>query len=61
MSKFVTKVYIVQKYERGGRPGEVIATKLTFGAAHAVAKNNAPARVIFSIADKTEEPNVPAR
>lgn len=61
MAGFVTKVYIVQKYERGGVPGEVIAAKLTYGSAHEVAKKHAPARVIFAIADKTLHVNVPAR
>ena len=59
MSGFVAKVYIVQKFDRSGTPGEVIAVKLTFAAAHAVAKSHAPAKVIFGIADKTDAKNLP--
>ncbi len=46
------KTYVVQKYSRDGKPGEVIDCKLTWGAAHAVAKANAPAKVITIVADK---------
>lgn len=50
---YSTKVYIVQR-----RSGEVIAAKTAFLPAHAIAKANAPARVLFSIADKSQELNV---
>lgn len=60
MSSFTAKVYIVQKFDRAGNPGEVIAVKLTLAAAHAIAKAQAPAKVIFGIADKTGEVNIPA-
>ena len=56
---FQTKIYVVQKYDRQGNPGEVIALKLTFSAAHAIAKANAPASVGFSIADKSLTLNKP--
>jgi hypothetical protein len=52
--RYTTKVFIVQRAS-----GEVIGSKLTFIAAHRLAKKEAPCQVIFSIADKTEEPNVP--
>lgn len=61
MSRYVAKVYIVQKYDREGKPGEIIAAKLTFAAAHAVAKDNAPAKVVFALADKSSLRNVPAQ
>lgn len=60
MSSYVAKVYIVQKYDREGNPGEIIAAKLTFAAAHSVAKDNAPAKVVFALADKSPHRNVPA-
>lgn len=50
---YSTKVYIVQKGD-----GTVIAAKLSFDAAHQMAKTHAPARVLFSVADKSLEPNV---
>ena len=52
------KVYVVQLYDRQGNPGEVIAAKLTFSTAHTIAKANAPARVLYAEADKTETLNV---
>jgi hypothetical protein len=55
MSVFTVKVYIVQKAS-----GEIIAAKLTFLAAHNLAKKFAPARVIYAIADKTNGLNIPA-
>ena len=58
MSQFVTKVYVVQKFDRDGNPGAFLAVKLTWAAAHAIAKRFAPAKVIFAIADKDETPNV---
>ena len=53
MSNYTTKVYVVQKAD-----GEVIAVKLTHGAAHAIAKRHAPARVHFAVANKADELNV---
>jgi hypothetical protein len=58
MSKFITKVYVVQKFTRGGEPREIIAVKLTFIAAHKLAVKHAPAKVIFARADKTDFENV---
>lgn len=59
-SKFRVKVYIVQKADRKGHlHGEVLAAKLTFQAAHEVARNNAPAKVTCIIADKTPFLNGP--
>jgi len=55
MSNFSAKVYVVQQAD-----GEVIGTKLTFEAAHRLALKYAPAKVLFSIADKSDEPNVTA-
>lgn len=53
MAGYVAKVFIVQK-----ATGEVLAAKLTFSAAHTIAKANAPARVLFALADKEGELNV---
>ena len=50
---YTTKIYIVQKAD-----GSVIGAKLSFEAAHQMAKANAPAQVLFSKADKTLEHNV---
>lgn len=55
---FSPKVYIVQKFSREGEPREVLAVKLTFSAAHDVAKAFAPAKVLFGLADKGLELNV---
>lgn len=55
---YTVKVYVVQQYDRHGIPGEVIAVKLTHSAAHFIAKVNAPAKVLFVIADKTLSENV---
>jgi hypothetical protein len=55
---FETKVYVVQKFDREGREGPVIAVKLTHATAHDIAKRNAPAKVIFAVADKDPSPNV---
>ena len=57
MSNFATKVYVVQRYDRHGAPGEVIGVKLTWDAAHLLAKDEAPARVWFAKADKTAQAN----
>ncbi len=35
------KVYVVQQLDREGRPGEILAVKLTRQAAHDVAKAHA--------------------
>ena len=58
MSSYQTKVYVVQKADPNGVLGDVIAVKLTHGAAHAIAKQFAPCRVHFAIADKSDELNV---
>lgn len=59
-SKFVVKVYVVQKADRQGKLyGDVLAVKLTHEAAHAVAKANAPAKVTCVLADKTPYLNGP--
>ena len=55
---FDVKVYVVQRFDRDGREGPVLAVKLTREAAHAVAKANAPAKVIFALADKGARLNV---
>ena len=55
---FETKVYVVQKFDREDNPGEVLAVKLTRQAAHQVALENAPAKLIFAVADKSSFPNV---
>jgi hypothetical protein len=55
---YETKVYAVQKFDRDGSPGEVIAIKLTWSAAHEIAKRYAPAKVVFAVADKDPTPNV---
>jgi hypothetical protein len=53
MTGFRAKTYIVQKAS-----GEVIAAKTAYGPAHTVAKENAPARILFAIADKSGALNV---
>jgi amino acid permease len=55
---FDVKTYVVQKFDHDGHPGDVLAVKLTFAAAHAIAKRYAPSKVLFSVADKDESPNV---
>lgn len=60
MSGYQTKVYVVQKATRDGVLGEVIAVKLAYGPAHAIAKRFAPATVHFVVADKSESPNLMA-
>jgi hypothetical protein len=45
MSDWKTKVYIIQKAD-----GKVVGAKLTFSAAHQIALDEAPARVLFAIA-----------
>lgn len=60
MSGYTCKVYVVQKADRAGRLyGEVIAVKLTWAEAHAIAKAFAPAKVACVVADKTPHPNGP--
>ncbi len=58
MNGYQTKVYVVQKAGPNGVLGDVIAVKLTHGAAHAIAKAHAPCKVHFAIADKSDEVNV---
>ena len=55
---FSPKIYIVQQYDRDGSPGTVLGVKLTFAAAHQLAKAHAPAKVLYGEADKTAQPNV---
>jgi hypothetical protein len=55
---YETKVYVVQKADRDGNLGEVLAVKLSHGSAHQIAKDHAPAKVHFVIADKSETLNV---
>lgn len=54
---YQTKTYVVQKMTRDGNDGPVIAVKLTFQTAHDLAKTHAPARVVFAIADKSDDLN----
>ena len=57
---YTAKVYVVQQADENDQPiGPVLAVKLTFIAAHQIAKQYAPARVSCIIADKTPEPNNP--
>ena len=56
MADFDVKVYVVQKFQEDGTPGNVLATKLTRGAAQSIAKLFAPCRVWFMRADK--EPSI---
>lgn len=58
MSNYTSKVYVVQKFDRDEQPGAVIAVKLTWDAAHQIARRYAPAKVIFANADKDPTPNV---
>lgn len=51
---YACKVYVVQKADRQGTLGEVLAVKLTHEAAHAIAKRMAPAKVICVMADKDD-------
>jgi hypothetical protein len=55
---YEVKVYVVQKGDHEGNLGEILAVKLTYGAAHAVAKQHAPAKVHFAVADKAESRNI---
>ena len=58
MSKYTVTVYVVEKADRSGNlVGGVLAAKLTYQAAHKIAKAHAPARVTCIIADKTDQPN----
>jgi hypothetical protein len=60
MSKFVARVYVVQKADREGNLyGDVLAVKLTFEAAQALAVRYAPAKVTMVLADKTHLINGP--
>ncbi len=38
MKRFTCKTYVVQKADRDGRLGDVLAVKLTFDAAHRLAR-----------------------
>jgi len=59
-SRYSVKVYVVQKADRMGRlVGDVLAVKLTHGAAHEIAKAHAPAKVTCVMADKTPFLNGP--
>ena len=51
---YTVKVYIAQS-----EAGLVLAVKLTFAAAHAVAKAHAPARVLLYVADKDPSLSAP--
>ena len=53
MSGYSTKIYIVQKAD-----GEVVGAKTAFTPAHILARKHAPAKVLFSVADKTDKENV---
>ena len=55
---YEVKVYVVQRADREGNLGELLAVKLTFAAAHTIAKRKAPARVHVVTADKTANCNV---
>lgn len=60
MSRYNVKVYVVQRADAQGNPvGAPVGAKLTFAAAHQVAKDHAPAKVTCVVADKTDEPNWP--
>lgn len=60
MRGFTVKTYVVQKADRDGNLiGPVLAVKLTFADAHRIAKDFAPAKVTFVLADKTPFPNGP--
>ena len=54
MGKFYVKVYLVTD-----QADRVLAVKLTFADAHAVALKCAPARVTMVLADKTPHENWP--
>lgn len=50
------RVFVIQPVDREtGRPADVVYTKLTRGAAQAVAKRHAPARITPSWADKNPD------
>ena len=55
---YEVRVYVVQKADHEGRLGDLLAVKLTYAAAHAIAKRKAPARVHVVTADKTDDLNV---
>jgi hypothetical protein len=60
MGRYTVKVYIVQQADKNGMlNGPVLAAKLTYAEAHAIAKEFAPANVTLFIADKTALPNNP--
>ena len=55
---YEVKTYVVQKADHEGNLGALLAVKLTFGAAHAIALRHAPAKVHFAVAEKTEDLNL---
>ena len=55
---YEVKVYAVQKADHEGALGELLAVKLTFASAHAIALKHAPAKVHCAVADKTDGLNV---
>jgi|GEM_PF-6685088 len=58
MGKYVCKTYVVMKADRDGSLyGAPLAIKLTYAAAHKIAKQHAPARVFCLIADKNDDLN----
>jgi hypothetical protein len=54
---YQVKIYIVQKSDRNGTLGEILAVKLTFTAAHKIARALAPAKVHCVLADKSDQLN----
>jgi len=58
MGKYVCKTYVVMKADRDGYLyGAPLAVKLTYAAAHKIAKRHVPARVFCLIADKNDSEN----
>jgi len=58
MGRYVCKTYVVMKVDRDGYLyGAPLAVKLTYAAAHKIAKRYAPARVFCLIADKDNDLN----
>ena len=52
---YEVRVYVVQKADREGNLGDLVAVKLTFAAAHEIAKRKAPANIHVVTADKTAD------
>ncbi|WP_113155968.1 hypothetical protein [Nitratireductor sp. OM-1] len=60
MAGYSVRVYVVQLADaQGNLTGPVVAAKLTYKAAHEIAKEYAPAKVTPMIADKSSVPNNP--